>query len=62
MNSFSLPLVLEHKIQFSSIENILIYWDHYIFIYWDHFEHVHVPTSSPCLPPLLGPRFFLAPI
>jgi hypothetical protein len=27
-----------------------------------HFEHVHVPTSSPCLPPLLGPRFLLAPM
>jgi hypothetical protein len=27
-----------------------------------HFEHVHVPTNSPCLPPLLGPRFFLTPL
>jgi hypothetical protein len=26
-----------------------------------HFGHVHVPASSPCLPPLLGPRFLLAP-
>ncbi len=27
-----------------------------------HFEHVHTPASSPCLPPILGPRFFLAPM
>ncbi len=27
-----------------------------------HFKHVHVPTNSPYLPPLLGPRFFLAPM
>jgi hypothetical protein len=26
-----------------------------------HFKHVHIPTSSPCLPSLLGPRFFLTP-
>jgi hypothetical protein len=26
-----------------------------------HFGHVHVPASSPCLPPLLEPRFLLAP-
>jgi hypothetical protein len=26
-----------------------------------HFEHVHVPASSPCLPPLLGPKFLLVP-
>jgi hypothetical protein len=25
-----------------------------------HFKHVRIPTSSLCLPPLLGPRFFLA--
>jgi len=22
-----------------------------------HLKHVHVPTNSPCLPPLLGPSF-----
>jgi hypothetical protein len=27
-----------------------------------HFEHVHVPASSLYLPPLLGPRFLLAPM
>ncbi len=27
-----------------------------------HFEHVHVPASSPCLSPLLGPRFLPAPM
>jgi hypothetical protein len=27
-----------------------------------HFGHVHIPASSPYLPPLLGPRFLLAPI
>jgi hypothetical protein len=27
-----------------------------------HFEHVHGLASSPCLPPLLGPRFLLAPM
>jgi hypothetical protein len=26
-----------------------------------HFKHVRIPISSPCLPPLLGPRFLLAP-
>jgi hypothetical protein len=26
-----------------------------------HFKHVHVPASSPCLPPLLGPKFLLVP-
>jgi hypothetical protein len=24
-----------------------------------HLRHVHVPASSPCLPPLLGPSFLL---
>ncbi len=27
-----------------------------------HFEHVHILASSPCLPPLLGPRFLPAPM
>ncbi len=27
-----------------------------------HFKLVRVPASSPCLPPLLGPRFLLAPM
>jgi hypothetical protein len=26
-----------------------------------HFKHVCVSASSPCLPPFLGPKFFLAP-
>jgi hypothetical protein len=26
-----------------------------------HFKHVHILASPPCLPPLLGPRFLLAP-
>ncbi len=26
-----------------------------------HFKHVHVLTSSPCLPPFLGPMFILTP-
>ncbi len=30
-------------------------WPHYQLTFGMHLRHVHVPTSSPCLPPLLGP-------